>query len=422
MEHTISPEEDFDYMESLQLAGQIIMENGGETYRAEETICRMGQGFGLNEVESFAVPSGLFVSYRNRDGILETGVRRVHREGRNLTRVNEANRVSRAVAAGKMKPAEALQELRRIAEMPGMFAGFWGLPAAFLCAGGFCALFGGQWLDLAIAGVVATVVQAASMLLVRFHMRQLTSAILGGFLTMLLPHLLLPLLPIHTEAVIAGAIMPLVPGLAMTNAVQDALRGDMVSALSHGLQALLTACLIAGGALLGSGFLRLVSFAGGPARPAGGPLLPFPLADEILRAAFGSFVGTVGFAMLVHVPRRSWWVAGLIAALAYLVSWGLSRLGCPEEIGIFCGALFGSLLGLFCARHMRMIGTVFLMSAIVPVVPGLSLYRMMAYLGQSRTNEGAALGVQAMITIAMIALGLGVGSFVDRLIHSRRHN
>ena len=37
-------------MEALQLAGKIIMENGGETYRAEETICRMGAGLGLSEV------------------------------------------------------------------------------------------------------------------------------------------------------------------------------------------------------------------------------------------------------------------------------------------------------------------------------------------------------------------------------------
>ena len=51
-------------MEALQLAGKIIMENGGETYRAEETIARMGKGFGLEEVESFAVPSGLFISCR----------------------------------------------------------------------------------------------------------------------------------------------------------------------------------------------------------------------------------------------------------------------------------------------------------------------------------------------------------------------
>ena len=32
---------DASCMEALQLAGKIIMENGGETYRAEETISRM---------------------------------------------------------------------------------------------------------------------------------------------------------------------------------------------------------------------------------------------------------------------------------------------------------------------------------------------------------------------------------------------
>ena len=101
-------------MEALQLAGKIIMENGGETYRAEETICRMGSGFGLSEVESFAVPTGLFISYRNEEGTLETSIKRVRRQGRNLTRVNEANRVSRLVSAGKMDCAEALKTLQEI--------------------------------------------------------------------------------------------------------------------------------------------------------------------------------------------------------------------------------------------------------------------------------------------------------------------
>ena len=89
-------------MEALQLAGKIIMENGGETYRAEETICRMGGGFGLEEVDSFAVPSGLFISYRGPDGLPVTSVKRVRREGRNLSRVDEVNRVSRLVSSGKV--------------------------------------------------------------------------------------------------------------------------------------------------------------------------------------------------------------------------------------------------------------------------------------------------------------------------------
>ena len=39
-------------MEALEMAGRIIMENGGETYRVEETVTRMGRAFGLREVES----------------------------------------------------------------------------------------------------------------------------------------------------------------------------------------------------------------------------------------------------------------------------------------------------------------------------------------------------------------------------------
>ena len=92
------------------------------------------------------------------------------------------------------------------------------------------------------------------------------------------------------------------------------------------------------------------------------------LTEQILRAAAGSFFGTVGFAMLVHVPKSAWFPSGVIAVLSYLVYWGLERLGVPDPMAIFCGSLFGSLAGLLCARRMKIIGTVFLMSAIIPVV------------------------------------------------------
>ncbi len=238
-------------METLQLAGRIILENGGETYRAEETINRMGRGFGLEEVDSFAVPSGLFVSYRIAGGDPVTSVRRVRRENRNLTRVDEVNHVSRLVAAGKLDSRQALQRLRQVEHHPGSFAGMWCLPAAFLCASGFTLLFGGNPASIAGAGLVAALVQLVETFMARFRTRGLAASILGGFLTALLPLLAAMAFPVlQTELVVAGAVMPLVPGLAMTNAVQDAMRGDMISGVSHGVQAILTAFLIAGGALL----------------------------------------------------------------------------------------------------------------------------------------------------------------------------
>lgn len=247
-------------MEALQLAGKIIMENGGETYRAEETILRMGDGFGLREVESFAVPSGLFISYLGGDGNPVTSVKRVRRLDRNLSRVDMVNQVSRLVSAGKMAPEQAIEKLREIEKVPGSFRRWWSLPAAFLCACGFAALFGAGWLSVAAAGVVAALVQAMETVLAPYRNRGLASSVFGGLFTALLPHLLALLIPaLQTDLVIAGAIMPLVPGLAMTNAVQDSMRGDMLSGLSHGVQAILTAFLIAGGALLALGIMKLLT-------------------------------------------------------------------------------------------------------------------------------------------------------------------
>ena len=98
----------------LQLAGRIIMENGGETYRVEETVTRMGRAFGMKNVESFAVPSGVFVSCEKEDGTHETAVLRVHRRGTNLRRVDAVNQISRRAEAGEITPEEALRALEKI--------------------------------------------------------------------------------------------------------------------------------------------------------------------------------------------------------------------------------------------------------------------------------------------------------------------
>ena len=263
MIHELVPSEKQSCMEALQTAGRIIIENGGETYRAEETICRMGQGFGMAEVECFAVPSGLFISYRKTDGLLETSVQRIHRQGTNLTRIDEVNRVSRGAFAGEIDLKTALIRLRQIEEDEGPIPRGWKFPAAFACAAGFALIFGGEWREMFLAGIVAAAVQGVNLLLARMHLQWLAAAIAGGFLTAFLPRVLNHWFPgFAMELVTAGALMPLVPGLAMTNAVQDAMRGDMISGLSHGCQAALTACMIAGGALLSATVIRLLEGGG----------------------------------------------------------------------------------------------------------------------------------------------------------------
>lgn len=127
-------------------------------------------------------------------------------------------------------------------------------------------------------------------------------------------------------------------------------------------------------------------------------------------------VATAGFAALMHAPRRSWIVAGLLGGLGYAVYWALLNLvGMNDALSMFLGCLLATFLAQAAARVMKIIATVFVSMSIIPCVPGLGLYRCMSLLATGQTAEGAAAGVTAMMEILMITLALVVSGWLARV-------
>ena len=255
---------DNEYMAPLHLAGRLIMENGGETYRVEETITRMGHAFGFQEVECFAIPSGIFISYRKEDGTVETAVKRVRRKGIDLTRVDNVNAISRRMEQESLTCEQVLALLHEIENRKPRLNRLQLTAAVAMSTGGWAIMFGGGWVDCIVATAVAAISQGLIYLMDKYGLRGMVATLTGSFLSALLPLLLnhfTGVLPDQTAA-IAAALMPMLPGLAMTNAVQDTMRGDMVSGLSSAASALLTAVLIAGGALMGTTLFNLLTKGG----------------------------------------------------------------------------------------------------------------------------------------------------------------
>lgn len=142
----------------------------------------------------------------------------------------------------------------------------WYAPAvAFLTAAGFAVMFAGGWVDMIVGGICAALTMLVPRLLGRRDSGGMSSVLLGGILCALIP------LVFHgltgrgvVEAMIASAIMPLLPGLSMTNAVQDLLRGDMVSGVTHAARAVMIAAMLAGGALIGTHMSSWMGLADSP--------------------------------------------------------------------------------------------------------------------------------------------------------------
>ena len=67
------------------------------------------------------------------------------------------------------------------------------------------------------------------------------------------------------------------------------------------------------------------------------------MIEQALLYLAGAFFGTLGFAVLTRVPRRTLLAAGGIAAVVYMVYWLLSLAGLSEHTAVFFGTTVGSL-------------------------------------------------------------------------------
>ena len=113
-------------------------------------------------------------------------------------------------------------------------------------------VFKANWLDLALAFFVGI----AGYLVAQYVGRKATATpyakeVAGGFTISLLAWLLVAgHLGTNAENIIVSSVMPLVPGVALTNSLREIMAGHMISGTVRALDALLIAAAIGGGVVL----------------------------------------------------------------------------------------------------------------------------------------------------------------------------
>lgn len=236
-----------DIIALTRLCAQIILENGGETYRAEETVYRICRALGLGGSDVVALPTAVFITIC-RDGVTTgTAVRRIRKRTFNLQAVESVNEISRQLIKGKITVREALDRLDNLKELrPGNPL----IPiiAAGMSSGCFALLFKGSVFDFTAAALCGMLVQFVAGCLKLDDLFNFAISILGGILIGIGSVAAVRIAGIgHLERIITGAMMPLLPGIAMTNAIRDAMRGDLMSGVTRAAEALLMVVALAFG-------------------------------------------------------------------------------------------------------------------------------------------------------------------------------
>jgi uncharacterized membrane protein YjjP (DUF1212 family) len=237
----------YDVMEVCLLAGKIMLQSGAETYRVEDTMMRIAASFGIRESHSYVTPTGIIFSIETSEPT-KTKLIRINERSTDLEKVVLVNNISRKISGGELTVDEAYDELEDLQRANLSYSFLTQVLAAAISSGCFLIMFQGDWNDFLPALVSGGVGYISVIYFHRVVPIKFFAEFLASFFIGMLSFIFVSLgLGQELDKIIIGSVMPLVPGLLITNAVRDLMAGHLVSGLSKGAEAFLTAFAIGTG-------------------------------------------------------------------------------------------------------------------------------------------------------------------------------
>ena len=129
-------------------------------------------------------------------------------------------------------------------------------------------------------------------------------------------------------------------------------------------------------------------------------------------------IAAASFSVLLHQPRNTILVSSLVSILGYSVFLLLKQ----STLAYFLASL---LIGICCelsARLMKRVATLFVTGAIVPLVPGVGLYRTMRFIVDGEYSDAVRTGAATLLGICGIAMAITISSVLFSAFWHRKAN
>ncbi len=249
MKPQLSPNDLSEIIDVALFAGQLLLQHGAETARIEETVHRVGTALGCDWMDVLVSPNAIIATTVSGTEF-RTKVRRVVTLGVNMATVAAVNDLSRAVEAGLLDREQARAELGRISHLPRYNPWLVGLMVGLACAS-YSRLFGGDWYAFAVSFVAASIAAWLRQALMLRHFNTQLVVVAIAFVAGLLASLgVRSGLSATPGPALTASVILLVPGVHMINAVEDLIKGHVMTGIARGAIALLIITGIALGLLL----------------------------------------------------------------------------------------------------------------------------------------------------------------------------
>ena len=271
--------------------------------------------------------------------------------------------------------------------------------------GAIAVVLGGDLVVTLVATVAGTLVTLLTRTMNRDRWPMFYQQAAGGLLATLLALGTASLVSsIDTSLVITANIVMLLSGISFMGAIQDALSGFYLTAGARVIEAMLaTAGLIAG-------------VAGGIAlAPTFGLNLAYVAPGETGRGipgfvVVGAIVAAVAFAFTCYAPWRALPAIAVTTLLAHIVYLAVSSPTQSLPWAAACAAILIGLVSYSIAGRVGVPPLVVVVPALVPMLPGLQIYRGLSFMSAGDSQGILSLTNAAATTVALAA-GVILGEY-----------
>ncbi|GAA4409741.1 threonine/serine exporter family protein [Fodinibacter luteus] len=396
---------------SLDLAlriGEMLLASGASAADVTSGMLAVTHACGVHNVSGDVTFIDLTLRHQpNVEEPVVIQVRRVARRHPDYAELIAVDRVVRELVAGSLTRDQARDEVARIlstgrTRQPWAVTLGWGVMGT-----GIALTLGGNAVVCLLAFLAAVAIDRTQVLLPMWRIPPFYQQAAGGFVATLIAVIAAATrLEVNPSRVVTAGIVMLLAGVGITGATQDALTGFPVTATARLLDALLnTTGIIAGvgaGLTLGSLLtVELGSFTPGAVGLAAAGV-----------TVVGAALAAAGFAFASFAPLRALVAVALVAGVGQAVLLLVDEAKLGRTWGAAAAALTIGAICYVVSGRFRVPPLVVVVPAIVPLLPGLDIYRGLALLATGQ--DGVLQLATAFATALALAAGVTLGQYIAR--------
>jgi len=392
--------------------GEMLLSSGAGAADVTATMKSLSWHLGVRHPDIDVTFTSLSMSYQQspEDPPL-IQIRQVKQRDIDYEDLTQVDHLVRDVLSDRVELMEARAILARIVSS-GHSTPRWAITLGYglMCAGVGLQL-GGTPTVIVIAFAAAVCIDRLQLMMSRrrlpFFYQQVAG---GGIATLLATGAAATGLVENPSLVVTANIVMLLAGIGFMGALQDALSGFYVTGGARLTEALLATSGIIAGVSGGLTLAKLFGVEVGRLDPGTTSL------EAVSMMALGGAICASAFAFASYAPPRIIVPIGGIAAISMVISQTLALQDAGRTWPTGLAAFFVGLVSYTVAGRLRVPPLVVVVSAVVPMLPGLSIYRGLSLLAEGGSATSTSEGLLAMVTAASVATALASGVILGEYV------